>query len=69
VKPVRLGWVMFVDVARPWDPLGPAPVPWQVDAGAGLRVAGMGTGGQLRLDLARGMDDGKVALSIGWEAR
>lgn len=69
VKPLRLGWATFVDVARPWDVLGTESVPWQVDAGAGIRLAGMGARGQFRLDLARGMDDGKVALSIGWEAR
>jgi peptidase C39-like protein len=69
VKPLRLGWALFADAARPWDPLEPAPVPWQVDAGAGIRLAGMGTRGQFRVDLARGLDDGKVALSFGWEAR
>ena len=68
-KPFRLGWVLFVDGARPWDPLGPAAVPWQVDGGAGIRIAGTGTGGQFRIDLARGFEDRRVALSIGWEAR
>jgi hypothetical protein len=69
VNPLRLGWALFVDAARPWDGLGPDPVPLQVDGGVGLRVAGMGTRGQFRLDLARGFEDGKVALSIAWDAR
>lgn len=69
IKPLRLGWATFADVARPWDAPGTEPVPWQVDAGAGIRLAGMGARGQFRLDLARGMDDGKVAWSVGWEAR
>jgi hypothetical protein len=69
VKPVRLGWALFVDGARPWDALGAARVPWQVDGGVGIRIAGMGTRGQFRIDLARGLEDGNVALSIGWDAR
>jgi hypothetical protein len=69
VKPLRLHWALFVDAARPWDPLDTKPVPWQVDAGAGVRLAGMGSRGQFRMDLARGFDDGKVALSVGWETR
>jgi hypothetical protein len=69
VKPLRLGWALFVDGARPWGRLGPTPVPWQVDGGAGIRIAGMGTGGQFRIDLARGIEDRSVALSVGWEAR
>ena len=69
VKPLRLGWTLFVDAARPWDPLGTAPVPWLVDAGAGVRLAGMGSRGQFRMDLARGFPDGMVALSVGWETR
>lgn len=69
VKPLRLGWALFVDGARPWHPLRAARVPWQVDGGAGIRLAGMGTRGQFRIDLARGFEDGKVALSAAWDAR
>ena len=65
--PVRLGWILFVDVARPWDTLQSDHVPWQVDAGAGLRFAGLGTSGQFRIDVAHGIQDGTSALSIGWE--
>ena len=68
-KPLRLGWAAFIDGARPWDSLAPARVPWQVDGGVGIRLAGMGTMGRFRVDLARGFEDGRVALSIGWDSR
>jgi len=64
----RVGWTLFVDGARPWDALGGAQVPWQVDAGVGVRLAGMGTRGSFRIDLARGLEDRSVALSVGWTA-
>jgi hypothetical protein len=66
-KPLRVGWALFVDGARAWDTLGPARVPLQVDGGVGLRFAAMGRS-QLRIDLARGFEDGQVAFSVGWEA-
>jgi hypothetical protein len=69
VTPLRLGWTLFVDAARPWDTLQSAHAPWQVDGGAGLRLAGLGTRGQFRLDVAHGFKDGESALSIGWETQ
>ena len=69
MAPVRAGWALFVDSAKPFDTLDSAPVPWHVDAGAGLRLAGMGAGGQFRLDVARGLVDRRWALSLGWESR
>jgi hypothetical protein len=67
VMPLRLGWILFVDTAKPWDTSQSAHVPWQVDGGAGLRLAGLGTRGRFRLDVAHGFEDGKSAVSIGWE--
>ena len=68
-KTLRLGWGLFVDGARPWDSLRSSRVPWQVDGGACLRLAGFGTRGEIRITAARGFEDGSSALSIGWEVR
>ena len=63
--PIRLGPAAFVDSARASGGDGGRA---QFDAGAGLRVAipGMGV---IRLDLARGLRDGRTALSVGWTRR
>jgi hypothetical protein len=64
---LRLGWALFVDVAKPWDTGRAGRVPWQVDGGTGLRLRGLGMKGQLRIDAARGFDDGSSAVSLGWQ--
>jgi len=69
IKSLRLGWSLFVDGAKPWDPLRSARVPWQVDGGAGIRLAGLGTGGELRIAAAHGLEDGSSAISVGWDIR
>ena len=68
-KSLRLGWSLFIDGARPWDSLRSARVPWQVDGGVGLRLAGLGTRGEFRVTAARGFEDGNSALSVSWEVR
>lgn len=65
--PLQLGWVLFVDVARPWDTGRTGQVPGQVDGGAGLRLKALGMKGQLRIDGAHGVVDGNSAVSIGWQ--
>jgi hypothetical protein len=65
--PLQLGWALFVDGAKPWDTGRASRIPWQVDGGTGLRLRGLGMKGQLRIDAARGFDDGNSAVSIGWE--
>jgi hypothetical protein len=65
--PLRLGWALFVDGAKPWDTGRADRVPTQVDAGTGLRLRGFGMKGQFRIDAARGLEDGNSAVSIGWE--
>ena len=67
--PLRLGWAVFVDGAKPWDLGRPGRVPWQVDGGTGLRVHGPGMKGELRVDAARGLADGSSAVSLGWSIR
>jgi hypothetical protein len=65
--PVRLGWALFLDGAKPWDTGRADLVPLQVDGGTGLRLRGLGMKGLLRIDAARGLRDGSSALSVAWE--
>ena len=65
--PLRLGWALFVDGAKPWDTGRAGRIPWQVDGGTGLRLRGLGMKGQLRIDAARGFEDGNSAVSVGWQ--
>jgi hypothetical protein len=59
----------FADAARAWRRIGDGGAPvWHSDIGAGIRVALPGSGGTMRLDVARGLRDGRVALSAGWQA-
>jgi hypothetical protein len=68
-KSLRLGWILLVDGARPWNSLQSAHVPWQFDGGVGIRLAGLGTRGEFRMTAAHGFEDGESALSFGWEVR
>jgi hypothetical protein len=65
--PLQLGWALFVDVAKPWNTGRAGRTPWQADGGAGVRLRGLGMKGQLRIDAARGFDDGNSAVSVGWQ--
>ncbi len=56
----------FVDAARAWQRLTPGRSPLFIDAGAGVRVRIPGRAETIRLDLARGLRGGDVALSVGW---
>jgi peptidase C39-like protein len=62
---LRLAPAVFVDVAHAADVPYFADRRAHMDAGAGLRIA-VPTAGVLRLDLARGVRDGEMALSVGW---
>lgn len=57
----------FVDAAQISDgfvaPDGPT---WQVDAGGGVRLGMPQAGGAARLDVARGVRDGRMSVSVGW---
>jgi hypothetical protein len=64
--PLRLGWALFFDGAKPLDTGRAGRVPWQVDGGTGFRLRSLGMKGQLRIDVARGFEDGNSAVSIGW---
>ena len=55
---------LFADAARGWQLLDSRPSDYQIDAGAGLRVRLSG-GPAFRLDLARGLRDGRWALTAG----
>jgi hypothetical protein len=60
----------FADTARAWRLIGgQGSSPLHTDVGGGLRVVLPGTGGTMRIDVARGLQDGRVALSAGWQPR
>lgn len=63
---VRFAPALFIDVARATRGLAQSDRRVHYDAGAGLRVsvAGMGV---LRIDIARGLRDGRTAFSAGWQ--
>jgi hypothetical protein len=63
--PASLSWAVFVDAANQFA-AGPAPASISIDVGAGLRIGLPGTPDVIRMDLARGLRDGRVAFSIGW---
>ncbi len=58
----------FVDSARVWERLRPGDAgAWHADAGTGLRLSLPGRAGRVRLDLARGLRDGRMAVSAAWD--
>jgi hypothetical protein len=63
---VRVAPAAFLDIARATRGLAQSDRRVHYDAGAGLRVsvAGMGV---LRIDVARGVRDGRMAVSVGWQ--
>jgi len=68
--PLRIGVAWFLDAARPGGlPQGRPDVPVQVDAGGGIRLAGLGSHGTLALDAAHGLSDGESAVSVIWRTR
>lgn len=62
----RLRWAIFVDAAKQSRMLIGDPAA-HIDAGAGLRAELPGAPGTFRVDLARGVRDGNVVLSAGWQ--
>jgi hypothetical protein len=66
VGPLRLGVAAFADAAAATRRRAPGTAS-EVDAGIGLRLALPGAAGALRVDFARGLRDGRQALSAGWQ--
>jgi len=64
---VPAGGALFVDAARTSRRLRSDPIA-DVDVGAGVRLAVSGAG-LVRVDVARGLRDGDVALSVSWTPR
>ena len=59
---------LFGDVARARHTLEPVPGErMQIDVGFGLRVRIVGQAPMLRIDVARGLRDGRKAISAGWQ--
>jgi hypothetical protein len=62
---LRIAPAAFVDIARASNGLPSSDLRTQVDAGLGARLALPGSG-TLRIDLAKGLRDGKTALTVGF---
>ncbi len=63
--PLRLAPAVFLDAARAGGVAQGFDRRFQMDAGAGVRIA-VPAAGVLRVDVARGLRDGAMALSAGW---
>ena len=63
--PVKFAPAAFLDGARGFDSFGGVSSPFEVDAGAGVRVSLLGLG-VLRVDVAHGLRDGSNAVSVGF---
>jgi outer membrane translocation and assembly module TamA len=63
---VRLDGVMFIDTARAWRSLS-GDERLHVDIGFGVRLRGPAEAGAIAVDVARGLRDGRAALTVGWE--
>lgn len=60
-------FAVFADTARAWDRIySPLPSPLHVDVGFGIRLRAPGFGGAIRMDYARGLRDGRSAVSTAW---
>lgn len=56
---------VFADAARGWQLIDSRPSDHQIDAGAGVRIRALGAGPTFRLDIARGLRDGRWAVTAG----
>ena len=66
--PLQVSVVGFVDGARGWGHVTPERSSrTHMDVGAGVRLGVPGQASRLRIDLARGLQDGALAASLGWE--
>ena len=64
----KLGIAAFADAAKAWHRIDDdSASPIHVDVGTGLRVAVPGIRDTIRIDVARGLRDGRVVLSTGWQ--
>ena len=64
-----IGMAVFVDAARAsGGVVASAPPASNIDTGVGLRVRLIQGGGVARLDFARGLLDGRMAISVGWSS-
>lgn len=64
--PLRVGGAVFGDIGRTARRYEGAPFT-DVDLGAGARLALAGLSGVFRIDLAKGLRDGAVALSVAYQ--
>jgi len=65
---VALRLAAFADTASAWRRMAESEPRVHADIGAGLRLGLPGTAGTVRADVARGIRDGRVVLSAGWQS-
>ena len=65
--PARAWWAAFVDAAKRGASVERSRGAVLVDIGVGLRLELPGTPHLLRLDVAHGLRDGRLAFSAGWQ--
>jgi predicted double-glycine peptidase len=64
---IRIRWAGFVDAAKQALTMRPGAVSGHIDFGVGLRAQLPATPGMLRVDIARGLRDGNIAVSAAWQ--
>jgi hypothetical protein len=66
----KLALAVFGDVARASQRAGTLPAtPLLIDVGIGLRIHAPAMNGIMRIDIARGLQDGRLRASIGMMPR
>ncbi len=64
---LAVGVATFADAARAWERVDGSTSPLHVDVGVGLRLRMAPGMPALRIDIARGLQDRRVALTAGWQ--
>lgn len=64
---LTLGVAVFADTAQAWQRSDGSRSALHVDAGAGLRIRIAPGHPVIRIDVARGLQDGQIAVSAGWQ--
>jgi hypothetical protein len=63
----QFGFAAFTDMAKLARTNAGSRAPFQIDSGVGFRASLPGVAGLLRVDVARGLRDGHMAVSAAWQ--